>query len=92
MEKLAFWINVHNSLVMHVIFPHINFFIIFNICYKYLFPSNTVDQIATCFVLTGIFGLWNSEKQSEETVGITQGEGRAFLITYNKRSCNGCLH
>lgn len=65
-EKLAFWINVHNVLVMHVrvqqlsihnshdIFRH--FFVVFVL-------KATVNRLFTCVcVVSGVFGIWNSTK------------------------------
>ena len=60
-EKLAFWINVHNALVMHVMslkLKKYSFLMICVFCYKSMNYCNSF--IIFFFVFAGIFGLRGS--------------------------------
>ena len=50
-EQLAFWINIHNALVMHVGAEHINIFV------RQI--GLTCDLKSDCCLCAGILGIWN---------------------------------
>lgn len=65
-EKLAFWINVHNALVMHVL----------NLVNR---NTNSHDKalynsVMISFFCTGLFGLWDSTEQHKESLSSLEGK------------------
>lgn len=73
-EKLAFWINVHNALVMHVI---INLQTM--LCYPLIHFISLTWLIGLEFFLwflIGFFSLWNSTKQCEKSLSSVKGKNQ----------------
>lgn len=65
-EKLAFWINVHNALVMHVLISAIE-------------TQNSHDtplnsSVMICFFCAGLFGLWDSAEQRKESLSTLESK------------------
>lgn len=73
-EKLAFWINVHNALVMHVMVHTsklLNLQCWFSILWMVMIK---LQLISFFFFLIGIFGLWHSTKQCKEGIFTVEGK------------------
>ncbi|KAL2669089.1 hypothetical protein AAZV13_01G167800 [Glycine max] len=78
--QIAFWINVHNALVMHVIFTITRDATMIFI----LLSFSTYDFL---LLLTGIFSIWNSPGLSQEAGLVSQGSLQHWR-SYHKCKCN----
>jgi hypothetical protein len=76
--KLAFWINVYNSLVMHVSArKSISVFVLFNFI---MFMIMLVSFQPTCNSFAGISSIRNTKQFSEKNGYISQGEKDACAL------------
>jgi hypothetical protein len=69
--KLAFWINVYNSLVMHVSANSTPVFVFVNLI---MFMIMLVSSQPTCNSLAGISSIRNTKQFTEKNGYISQGE------------------
>ncbi|KAF8410618.1 hypothetical protein HHK36_003150 [Tetracentron sinense] len=88
-EKLAFWINIHNALVMHVtiiLLEDINLMMLSSF-YGSACAMNRDDNPSVLSCSTGIFGLWDSAKYYEKSVFTPKGEQHITDFFSRKKCC-----
>lgn len=75
-EKLAFWINIHNALVMHVMILISRYVKFTVLTHFHSFISDASEIYSICCLGIGIFGLWDSTKQCKESFSTLKGRMR----------------
>jgi len=79
--QIAFWINVHNALVMHVIFIWRNNVFCLKIFQAYVTFILEVSMHNSDLLLSGIFSIRNSPGLSQEASLVSQGSS-LFLFNF----------